>query len=201
MKSEPPTPTRAPDNQSRQMKPQPPYIRNTHLLNGWSLGRGLLLHRWTYTFGGTQTGSYQTGSYQKGRFVPPKTKSLYVLFVDTTPFICLWHVPKTADLVQRTAASGCRHAGNWIAIITINRMATITINRIATITIRIAPPPGLWASGGASRFRWRCGLSVTVGLFYIYIYIYIYVYGRAGARSATYMMCCAAWGFWRPSGA
>ena len=41
-------------------------------------------------FGGTQTGSYQTGSYQKGRFIPPKPMLLYLLFFDTTPFICLW---------------------------------------------------------------------------------------------------------------
>ena len=37
-----------------------------------------------------QTGSYQTGSHQKGRFIPPKPKLLYLLFVDTTLFICLW---------------------------------------------------------------------------------------------------------------
>ena len=40
--------------------------------------------------GGTQTGSYQTGSYQKGRFIPAKPPTLsYLLFFDTTPFICL----------------------------------------------------------------------------------------------------------------
>ena len=39
--------------------------------------------------GGTQTGSYQTGSYQKGRFIPPEPKISYLLFFDTTPFICL----------------------------------------------------------------------------------------------------------------
>ena len=33
------------------------------------------------TIGGTQTGSYQTGSYQKGRFIPPKPKLLYLLFL------------------------------------------------------------------------------------------------------------------------
>ena len=27
----------------------------------------------------------------------------------------------------------------------------------------------------------------------IYIYIYTYIYGRAGARTATYIMWCAAW--------
>ena len=31
--------------------------------------------------GGTQTGSYQTGSYQKGRFIPPKPKLSYFLFL------------------------------------------------------------------------------------------------------------------------
>ena len=40
-------------------------------------------------FGGAQTGSYQTGSYQKGRFIPPKPNTLYFVFFDTTPFICL----------------------------------------------------------------------------------------------------------------
>ena len=44
----------------------------------------------TWRIGGTQTGSYQTGSYQKGRFIPPKPKSSYLSFFDTTPFICLW---------------------------------------------------------------------------------------------------------------
>ena len=39
--------------------------------------------------GGRQTGSYQTGSYQKGRFIPPKPTLSYLLFFDTTPFICL----------------------------------------------------------------------------------------------------------------
>ena len=35
MRSEPPTPTRAPDNQFRQMQHYLHYIRNTNLLNFW----------------------------------------------------------------------------------------------------------------------------------------------------------------------
>ena len=40
MKSEPPTPTRATDNQFRQMQYQLNYIRNTSLLNVLGLGSG-----------------------------------------------------------------------------------------------------------------------------------------------------------------
>ena len=45
MQSEPPTPTRAPDNQFRQIQYQLVYVRNTTLLNLWSWGRGVLFHR------------------------------------------------------------------------------------------------------------------------------------------------------------
>ena len=47
-KSNPPTPTRAPDNQSRKTQDQPNSVRNTGLLNLWGLGRGFLFHRWRY---------------------------------------------------------------------------------------------------------------------------------------------------------
>ena len=46
MKSEPPTPTRDPDNQFRQMEDEHNYIRNTCLPNFWGWGRGLLFPRW-----------------------------------------------------------------------------------------------------------------------------------------------------------
>ena len=39
MKSDPPTPTRAPDNQFRQIACESNYIRDTSLLNVWSWGR------------------------------------------------------------------------------------------------------------------------------------------------------------------
>ena len=42
MASEPPTPTRAPDKQFRQMQYYLSYIRETSLLNFWGLGRGFL---------------------------------------------------------------------------------------------------------------------------------------------------------------
>ena len=45
MKSEPPTPTRAPDNQSRKMQYQLNYVSNTSLLNFLGWGRGFLFHR------------------------------------------------------------------------------------------------------------------------------------------------------------
>ena len=47
MKSEPLTPTRAPDNQFRQMSYELNYIRNANLLifGGWGWGRGFLFHR------------------------------------------------------------------------------------------------------------------------------------------------------------
>ena len=40
MKSEPPTPTRAPDNQFRKMQAHLNHIRNSSLLNLWGWGRG-----------------------------------------------------------------------------------------------------------------------------------------------------------------
>ena len=46
MKSEPPTPTRAPDDQCRQIQYWLKYIRNTSLLNVWGWGQGFLFHQW-----------------------------------------------------------------------------------------------------------------------------------------------------------
>ena len=46
MKSETPTPTRAPDNQFRKMQCLLNSIRNNDLLNVWGWGRGFLFHRW-----------------------------------------------------------------------------------------------------------------------------------------------------------
>ena len=45
MKSEPPTPTRAPDSQSRKMQGWLNFIRNASLLNSWGRGRGFRFHR------------------------------------------------------------------------------------------------------------------------------------------------------------
>ena len=47
MQSDPPTPTRAPDNQFRQIQDQPDFVRNASLPNFWGWGRGILLHRWS----------------------------------------------------------------------------------------------------------------------------------------------------------
>ena len=46
MKSEPPTPTRAPGNKFRQIQDQLNSIRHTSLLNFWGWGRGFLFHAW-----------------------------------------------------------------------------------------------------------------------------------------------------------
>ena len=46
VKSEPPTPCRAPDSQFRKMQDQLNYVRSASLLNAWGWGRGFLFHRW-----------------------------------------------------------------------------------------------------------------------------------------------------------
>ena len=62
MKSEPPTPTRAPDSQFRKMQYQLDSIRNTSLLSLWGWGRGFLFHRWHETVGVQQS---QTPNHSK----------------------------------------------------------------------------------------------------------------------------------------
>ena len=50
MKSEPPTPARAPDNRFRQMQDQLNYVRSTSLLNIWGWGRGFLTPSGTLSY-------------------------------------------------------------------------------------------------------------------------------------------------------
>ena len=57
--------------------------------------------------GGAQTGSYQTGSYQKGRFIPPKPKCLYLLFLIRPCLYASDVRPPTAR--RRRPAEGMRH--------------------------------------------------------------------------------------------
>ena len=57
--------------------------------------------------------------YQKGRFIPPKPELSYLLFFDTTPFICLWQPGVGAELAAFwMAAAACATATGTAGLLT-----------------------------------------------------------------------------------
>ena len=156
MKSEPPTPTRAPDKQFRQTKDYLNYGINTNLLDFWGWGPGFLFHRWWITSQHlthinfrceVPTPSVFEGQYNISCSNPTSSNTTLLNYIYIYIYI---------------------HASLSLYI-----YIYIYISRTTSQVGDAAPPPG--ASGPASPAPGYIHICIYMYSFNVYIYIYIYV--------------------------